>query len=427
MLTSIILAVSVMAATPGNLVTSKSHTSYTQDDNSIRFCLTEDAASEIFSDLFGSKKAEEEAELLRVRQSIVDYAHEYMGVPYRWGGATPNGFDCSGFVYHVFKKFDIEVPRVSRYQQREALPIDFDDLRPGDLVFFSGSLHVNHVGIVIRNEDGFLEMIHASTSLGVSVVEIYSSEYWGPRLHSGGGYLELYDFIEANPQLAEQATNKENEDIMKLPEVREYAESVEQRRRRNVRVAFAAKAGTTGLGGEVITEVFRGVHLRAAVSGMSFSTPLNSRIFNAYGESAYSALSASILTNIHLTNRWYLTLGGSFTRSSSTFSFSDDTRNSFRWLTISPDEFDDLNVKHEVEGGFYPYAGMGYGRLLSRSRMLYLSVEAGLMYHGGIVSTLSSESLEPDVLQEQQELLRDSTRQMRVLPVINFQFSFRLF
>jgi cell wall-associated NlpC family hydrolase len=91
---------------------------------------------------------------------IVGHAQDYVGTPYRVGGTSSRGMDCSGLVYNVFKSFGIALPRTSRDQARFGKEINRSELRAGDLVFFNTSGRgVSHVGIY----SGSGEFIHAST------------------------------------------------------------------------------------------------------------------------------------------------------------------------------------------------------------------------------------------------------------------------
>jgi cell wall-associated NlpC family hydrolase len=89
----------------------------------------------------------------------VKLAEEFIGTPYRSGGTSTNGVDCSGLTFSVFRRIGIRLPRTSDEQARAGSHIDRDDLRAGNLVFFGKGSNVTHVGIY--NEDG--EFIHAST------------------------------------------------------------------------------------------------------------------------------------------------------------------------------------------------------------------------------------------------------------------------
>ncbi len=92
---------------------------------------------------------------------VVDEAKQYVGVPYRMGGTTRTGLDCSGLVVTVYEKFGIAMPRTSREQATFGEKVNRSQLEPGDLVFFrtSGTTKISHVGIY--SGDG--QFIHAST------------------------------------------------------------------------------------------------------------------------------------------------------------------------------------------------------------------------------------------------------------------------
>jgi len=129
-------------------------------------------------------------EISDVRKKIVEFSYKYVGVKYRAGGTDSNGFDCSGFVTFVFTNFKINIPRISRDQQQKSSPLRIADVQPGDLVFFANGSSVNHVGIVVKNRNGIVSMIHSSTSQGIVVTEINTSNYWKARVHSYGTFLK---------------------------------------------------------------------------------------------------------------------------------------------------------------------------------------------------------------------------------------------
>lgn len=111
---------------------------------------------------------------------MLDYARSFTGLRYRRGGKTPKGFDCSGFTGHVFDQFGIRLKASSREQYVEGNEVNREDLRPGDLVFFTGhsvrGKRVGHVGIVTTvDPDGHhFRFIHSACSSGIT--ESHSSE-----------------------------------------------------------------------------------------------------------------------------------------------------------------------------------------------------------------------------------------------------------
>jgi cell wall-associated NlpC family hydrolase len=99
-------------------------------------------------------------------QRVAHLALKYRGVPYRWGGSEPSGFDCSGFVQHVYAQVGLKLPRSAAQQYAHGTPVARDELRPGDLVFFD---RLRHNGIYI----GQGRIVHAGqTGKHVSVAPL---------------------------------------------------------------------------------------------------------------------------------------------------------------------------------------------------------------------------------------------------------------
>ncbi len=75
-------------------------------------------------------------------EDVLEYAKNFIGVPYSYGGSSPAGFDCSGFVMYVMRNFGIDMPRVSYEQMNIGESVSIDELQPGDILFFRGGGHV---------------------------------------------------------------------------------------------------------------------------------------------------------------------------------------------------------------------------------------------------------------------------------------------
>lgn len=113
-------------------------------------------------------------------RSILKDAERYLGTPYKFGGNSSSGFDCSGLTTKVFDENGLKLPRRSADQANAGKNIDLDDAKPGDLLFFAtaGGSKVSHVGIVHTIEnDGEVKFIHASTSKGV-IISSLNEKYW---------------------------------------------------------------------------------------------------------------------------------------------------------------------------------------------------------------------------------------------------------
>ena len=124
--------------------------------------------------------------LLKVKKSnpksdaMISFAKSFLGVPYRYGGTTPSGFDCSGFINYIFGNFGFSLVRTSYGLAELGETISLANLQPGDLMFFKGSnvksSSVGHVAMVIEVLPGDVKFIHAANG-GVRIDNLKTKYY----------------------------------------------------------------------------------------------------------------------------------------------------------------------------------------------------------------------------------------------------------
>jgi cell wall-associated NlpC family hydrolase len=119
-----------------------------------------------------------------IGEQVVATAKKYLGVPYVWAGTSPSGFDCSGFVYYVYRELGYSINRTAASIYYNGTAVDRSALQPGDVICFtnSGYSYIGHVGIYIGNG----QFIHASSGSGQVVISdlsssYYDSHYYGAR------------------------------------------------------------------------------------------------------------------------------------------------------------------------------------------------------------------------------------------------------
>lgn len=117
-------------------------------------------------------------------QAVVETAKKYLGVPYVYGGTSPSGFDCSGFVQYVYAELGYSLNRVAADQMNNGIPVSREQLQPGDLVGFyssAGGGYVGHIGIYVG--DGM--MIHAPHTGDVVKYTSIDTSYYTSRFAGG--------------------------------------------------------------------------------------------------------------------------------------------------------------------------------------------------------------------------------------------------
>lgn len=133
----------------------------------------DDAASQIEQKVDKENETITKLEIKRLDSHVIQLAKSYIGAPYVWGGTSPKGFDCSGFIQFIFEQLDYQIPRTVSEIWNFSEPVN--KLAVGDLVFFETyQPGPSHVGIYLG--DG--NFIHCSTSHGVTISNMYKNNYW---------------------------------------------------------------------------------------------------------------------------------------------------------------------------------------------------------------------------------------------------------
>jgi len=140
-------------------------------DNETGLCYPAQNEAETSGELLGTWTYPDEAQLL------VKVATGFIGAPYRFGGSSLKGIDCSSFVQKIYRIFDISLPRNAREQSKVGLSIPREELAEGDLVFFHTNRSLGHVGIYIGNN----EFVHASSRNKTVRIDSLESPYYQKR------------------------------------------------------------------------------------------------------------------------------------------------------------------------------------------------------------------------------------------------------
>ncbi|MFC3416979.1 C40 family peptidase [Algoriphagus hitonicola] len=124
--------------------------------------------------------------------NVISTAKSYTGTPYKYGGTTRAGIDCSALIFHAYYSVGVTMPRISADQARMGKKVSPREFRPGDILFFATGRRKNrvtHAGIVTEIDQGDVRFIHASTSLGVTE-DFLSNRYWNKAFLFGRRILE---------------------------------------------------------------------------------------------------------------------------------------------------------------------------------------------------------------------------------------------
>lgn len=112
-----------------------------------------------------------------IGQQIATYAQQYVGYPYVYGGSSPSGFDCSGFMQYVFSQFGYSINRTATAQLANGYSVAYEDLRPGDIIYFGYGSTASHVGMYI----GGGQFVHAQNSSTGVVISSLSESWYANR------------------------------------------------------------------------------------------------------------------------------------------------------------------------------------------------------------------------------------------------------
>lgn len=122
--------------------------------------------------------------LIPLNYQIVDFAFEYIGSKYVWGGSSPKGFDCSGFTKYIMKHFNISIGRTCNAQYKAGTHIELEDLEPGDILIFERTYAASgytHVGLYVGNN----YFIHAANSRKGVIISSLLEDYYADRFVCG--------------------------------------------------------------------------------------------------------------------------------------------------------------------------------------------------------------------------------------------------
>lgn len=157
---------------------SRSHSSVAKVDREQNKTISGDVSGRKIEHSYASMSNSE----ISARESLIAYANSLQGTPYVYGGKKRSGFDCSGFVSHVYSNQGIVVEGNSNYQATLGKKIPVRNAKVGDLIFFGKGKRISHVALVAKKTRNQLVVIHCTSSRGVVQQDIQNSEYWQPKI-----------------------------------------------------------------------------------------------------------------------------------------------------------------------------------------------------------------------------------------------------
>ncbi|MHA6247989.1 C40 family peptidase [Pontibacter sp. CAU 1760] len=161
--------------------TNPTHFTISQSAEKISATLPHEVTSPEIIDTHNKKIQPQRSKLDPESTKVVTYALSLMGAPYVYAGITPDGFDCSGFITHVFDSVGVDLPHSSAMQASEGQQITPAAAVSGDLIIFTGTdatiREPGHVGLIISGLGEPIEFVHASSNGGVKISQLDGTGY----------------------------------------------------------------------------------------------------------------------------------------------------------------------------------------------------------------------------------------------------------